>query len=197
MAESSFTGQSVYDQRLNRYNNSTDGMNELEAMDWRAPMDSEFSNGIGIKNIEPIASSFTQQSAPQNFKQIGDGKFDFYNPMDYTRDFSQHGQLKNGFIADGKGGFRAMNTTEMKNQNLGKQSDYMDSMIAKNNEFDIGGAVNVGIGVAQTAMNIGSYFDQQKFNRERLGALKDNRQYASLANARKTKFHNAADSVFA
>ena len=34
-------------------------------------------------------------------------------------------------------------------------------------------------------------------NKEKLGALKDNRNYAALANKRKTNFHNAAESVFA
>ena len=81
--------------------------------------------------------------------------------------------------------------------NTMQTNELLNDQIADANAFDWGGAINTGMGVANTAMNIGSYFQNQKFNKERLGALKDNRQYAAAANERKTNFHNAANSVFA
>ena len=81
--------------------------------------------------------------------------------------------------------------------NTMQTNELLNDQIGDANAFDWGGAVNTGMGVANTAMNIGSYFQNQKFNKERLGALKDNRRYASAANDRKTKFHNAVESVFA
>jgi hypothetical protein len=87
------------------------------------------------------------------------------------------------------------NAAKTRNMNAG--SALMEEQAKRAGEFDYGGAINVGLGAAQTAMNIGSFFDNRKFNKERLSALQENRQYTKQANQRKTDFHNAAKSVFA
>ena len=71
------------------------------------------------------------------------------------------------------------------------------SIIDKNNEFDWKGATNVGLGAANTLMNIGSYFDNKKMNEKRMDALNQNMDLAKQARKDRTNFLSGTKSAFA
>ena len=189
------------------YGNSR-GSNDPYAKPMFGSQNTNLYNGSGTaNNMGQPQSIFGQRNDNGFFQNMGIQN----TPYDNLTGKNQYRLGEMGIDENMYGGYNSGEIEGIKNSlvqnpmSLTDEKSYLNNQKMKMNQqdidaanaFDWGGAINTGMGVANTAMNIGSYFQNQKFNKERLGALKDNRQYAAAANQRKTNFHNAANSVFA
>ena len=178
----------------------------------------QFSNAFNVREnpygaptngTNSYQNNYNNMIAPQNnilgsnqswFNGLSDSTRNGFNDMGVSPESLGNHQLTPGELdgiyssMDRNNSLGSMDASKLKTNDL--KNEIYQGMIDDNNSFDWSGAINTGLGVANTAMNIGSYFQNQDFNKERLAGMKDNRQYAAAANTRKTNFHNAAKSVW-
>lgn len=121
-----------------------------------------------------------------------DGEFTWYNPADYGRDFGDNRAVDTlNYGPDGKTELSATN------KKLNAEAAYLDKLA--NPGFDWTGAANVGLGALDTGLNLYSYFSdggQRDMQKEQLGALQDNREYARSAFDDRQAFRKGASGGF-
>jgi len=200
----------------NAYNhNNSFGPNDSYAEPMFSSLNAKLANGNGTaNNMGQPQSIFGQLSDGITSNFTGKGIYDYspqerfqMNQMGVNNQSLDGYKLSAGETAGIQNSMNNLNSSASaadhlkigsdKDINLMQQNEMLNDQIGAANGFDWGGAINTGLGVANTAMNIGSYFQNQKFNKERLGALKDNRAYAKAAEGRKAASVSGIQSALA